>query len=218
MVSQTVNSAGVIAIPDNSSAGAVKTFTFTASPVARVEQVALNLNITHSRRGQMQVELTSPSGTLCKLARPRPDNTANLTWTFTSPQFWGEAAQGVWTLRVKDTVSLRTGTLDSASLTLYGTAAPPVDADGDGFTAADEAWFGTSDSNAAATPAPSITRPGGIGRVTFPSVAGNAYVVESSTDLLVWTPATVTATSASTSWNDPAGATPKRRYYKVHKP
>ncbi len=218
MVSQTVNSAGFIPIPDNSVAGAVKTFTFTAAPVARVEQIALSLNITHSRRGQMQVELTSPSGTLCKLARPRPDARNNLSWTFTSPQFWGETGQGVWTLRVKDTVSLRTGTLDSASLTLYGTASPPVDVDGDGFTSEDEAWFGTSDANAAATPAPSITWPGGIGRVTFPSVPGNAYIVECSTDLLVWAPTTVTATAASTSWDDPAGATPQRRYYKIHKP
>ncbi len=135
LISQTMSADGGVAIPDSSTAGAVKTFTFTAAQETRVEQLALSVNITHARRGQLQVELTSPSGTLCKLARPRPDNGAGLVWTFTTPQFWGETPQGVWTLRVKDTVNGNSGTLNSAGLTLYGTGtsgAPSITSGGSG--------------------------------------------------------------------------------------
>ena len=129
VVAHEMNSPGGVAIPDNSAAGAVKTFTFTAAQDARVEQITLSVNITHNRRGQLQIELTSPSGTQCKLARPRPnDSGSGLVWTFTTPQFWGETSQGGWTLRVKDTVSGISGTLNSADLTLYGTGTSGVPA------------------------------------------------------------------------------------------
>ena len=214
LLSSSAGSPGALAIPDNSSTGVAKTFTISSGQNLRVEQIAVAVSVTHQRRGQLNYTLTSPSGTICRLARPRPDNNADLAWTFTSPQFWGEPATGLWTLRVSDTVANRTGTLNSATLTLYGAA---LDADGDGFTADVEAWFGTSDSDAASTPTPVISRPGGTGTVTFPSVAGNAYALDASTDLTAWTTVTVTAAATSTTWTDPAGPLPKRRYYRVRK-
>jgi len=216
-VSHAVESSGAAAIPDNDPAGVLQTFTFPPAQNLRVEQIALSVSVTHPRRGQLDYRLTSPSGTAVRLARPRPDNNANLTWTFTAPQFWGEMAAGAWTLRVSDTVSLRTGTLHAATLTLHGTV-PDPDADGDGYPAGVEAYFGTSDADGAATPAPAITRPGGAGTVTFPSVAGNAYVVEASADMVNWTPYSVTAAASVTVWTDPAGTAPQRRYYKVRRP
>ena len=215
LLTQSVAAPGALAIPDNSAAGVTKTFTFTAAQNIRVEQIALAVSVTHARRGQLDYQLTSPAGTVCHLARPRPDNNANLTWTFTSPQCWGESAAGTWTLRVADTVASRTGTLNATTLTLHGSA---PDADGDGFTADTEAWFGTSDTDSLSTPTPVITRPGGTGTVTFPSVAGNAYTVETSADLVTWTAFSVTAAGASTTWTDPAHTAPQRRYYKVSQP
>lgn len=206
---------GALAIPDNAPAGVTKSFTFTAAQSLRVEQIALAVDVTHPRRGQLDYTLTSPAGTVSRLARPRNDNTPNLAWTFTTPQFWGESATGTWTLRVRDTIAMRTGTLNTATLTLHGTV---PDGDGDGFDAAVEAWFGTSDSNAASAPIPVITRPGGTGTVIFPSVPGNNYTIESSADLVNWTPHPVTAAGTSTTWTDPAGPSPARRYYKVRKP
>lgn len=206
---------GALAIPDNSPAGVTCTFTFSAAQSLRVEQIALAVNVTHPRRGQLEYTLTSPSGTVSRLARPRPDYIANLAWTFTTPQFWGESATGTWTLRVRDTVASRAGTLNTATLTLHGTV---PDADGDGFDAAAEAWFGTSDSNPSSAPIPEITLPGGTGTITFPSVPGNAYTIESSPNLGNWTPHSVTATGASTTWTDPAGPSPPPRYYRVRRP
>jgi kexin len=93
--STTVDSPGAVAIPDNSGAGAVKTFAVGAAGHLRVEHVALTVDVSHARRGQLQIELVSPSGTFCRLARPRDlDTGSGLDWTFTTPQFWGETCCG----------------------------------------------------------------------------------------------------------------------------
>ncbi|HWB03936.1 MAG TPA: S8 family serine peptidase [Verrucomicrobiales bacterium] len=125
MASRTRTSSGAVPIPDASSAGAVKTFTLTAANFLRVEHAAVKVDIQHPSRGQLELELVSPSGTLSRLARSRPDdNEADLTWTFTTSQFWGESSTGTWTLRVKDATGGSTGALNDATLTLYGTGIP----------------------------------------------------------------------------------------------
>ncbi len=124
MATQSFTSPGGVAIPDNSTPGIVKTFAVPAANFLRVEHAAVTVDITHPRRGQLAVDLISPSGTLCRLAPPREDNSGGLAWTFTTPQFWGESSTGTWTVRVRDTVTGNTGTLNSASLTLYGTGLP----------------------------------------------------------------------------------------------
>lgn len=128
MLSQSVASSGSVSIPDNSTAGAVKTFVIAPSATLRVEQAALSLAVSHGERGQLEVLLTSPSGTVSKLARARPDTAAGLNWTFTTPQFWGESAAGTWTLRVRDTATGTTGNLTQASLTLHGTGSAGIPA------------------------------------------------------------------------------------------
>jgi subtilisin-like proprotein convertase family protein len=213
----TAVSPGALAIPDNSAAGVTKSFAFTPGQNLRVEQLTLTVGVTHSRRGQLNYTLTSPSGTISRLARPRPDNNADLAWTFATPQFWGEAAAGTWTLRVTDTLANRTGTLNSATLTLHGTV---PDADGDGFPADAEGWFGTSDTDSRSFPALTLQQNGDIVTLTFPSVPGNAYGMETSTDLLTWSGAALTGTlnASATTWTDTNVPFPARRYYRVRKP
>jgi len=115
-----------------------------------------------------------------------------------------------------------TGQNDSASeylvvdnLRLTGTPAP--DADGDGFNAFDEAWFGTSDSVAGASPLPLLSLTGET-TVQFPGVAGRSYAIDTSSDLITWATTLVTASGPLVSWTDPLAATSPHRYYRVRRP
>ncbi len=123
-ISATQASTTVGVIPDNSATGATRTFTFSGATNLRVETVEVTVSITHANRGQLRLELTSPFGTRTVLGAPRaPDVGANFTnWTFSSPRHWGESGNGVWTVRVLDTVTGVEGSLTSASVTLYGAA------------------------------------------------------------------------------------------------
>jgi hypothetical protein len=95
---------------------------------------------------------------------------------------------------------------------------PIVDLDGDGYSAEAEAWFGTSDSSNLSIPAPGLSFVSGAPVLTFPSVPGNAYLVEVSDDLSSWSSAgSVTAIGITTPWLDPAPVA-GRRFFRVRKP
>ena len=67
---------------------------------------------------------------------------------------------------------------------------PGGDSDGDGFSDEDEAVFGTNplDANSRFTMTFSYPSPApGMARITFPTLAGRTYAVESSPDLSTWT-------------------------------
>ena len=82
------------------------------------------MRLLHSRRGQLQLELTSPSGTTSVLKPVMSGDTqADFSpWLFSSVHFWGEAADGVWTLRCIDTEPEMTGVLVRADLRVFGTS------------------------------------------------------------------------------------------------
>lgn len=101
---------------------------------------------------------------------------------------------------------------------LAAVPAPVTDADGDGYPAEMEAWFGTSDTNSGSTPAPVFSLSAGTASLTFPSISGRDYFVDSSSDLKTWDTTIVTATAATTHWLDPAGPAPRHRYFKIRKP
>jgi len=109
-------------IPESTSAGIWRTFTM---PALRCEHVTMKVNISHTSRGNLEVELTSPSGTVSRLSEVHTDLNNNFSnWTFSSVRHWGEDASGVWTLRVADRSSLGNlsgGILNSAELTVHGT-------------------------------------------------------------------------------------------------
>ena len=112
------------AIPDFNAGGIIRTFAFTAAEFLRVESVAVSVRITHPNRGDLEVDLIAPSGTVSRLAELRPNDAgADLQWTFTSVHHWGESAVGTWSVVVKDRVTGNTGTLDSVALTVYGSGA-----------------------------------------------------------------------------------------------
>ncbi|MHA3773558.1 S8 family serine peptidase [Verrucomicrobiota bacterium sgz303538] len=133
--SETVSLTGAnvpAAIPDNNATGITRQFTFSDSNL-RVEHVELRVDIAHAKRSDLEITLTSPSGTTSMMVpkRPRPsltftgdDDTDYADWTFSSTHHWGENSEGVWTLVIRDRTSGTVGTLNSASVSVYGTPAP----------------------------------------------------------------------------------------------
>ena len=89
-----------------------------------IEHVTVTMNVNHTRRGDLSVELKSPEGTISHLATTRRDDGANegyIDWTFMSVVHWGESGVGTWTVVVKDTNSNEhNGTFIDWKLNLWG--------------------------------------------------------------------------------------------------
>ncbi|MFT6239302.1 MAG: subtilisin family serine protease [Akkermansiaceae bacterium] len=108
------------AIPDDSSAGITHTFTVTGNEL-RVEHVTLTIDIEHPYRGDLAITLTSPDGTISRLAEEHDDDSADYeNFPLLSVRQWGESALGSWTLQVSDEFEGDTGILKSASLQIHG--------------------------------------------------------------------------------------------------
>ncbi|KAM9307095.1 proprotein convertase subtilisin/kexin type 5 [Pholidichthys leucotaenia] len=101
--------------------------------VVYVEHVVVRVTIAHSRRGDLSITLTSPSGTVSQLLANRPhDSSAEgfENWEFMTAHCWGEKAAGEWTLKIQDTPSqmrdaAKLGRLKKWSLVIYGTSEQP---------------------------------------------------------------------------------------------
>jgi len=114
------------AIPDNTGAAVTDPITVPASANIRVEHVEVVFTAAHPDRGQLEVTLTSPSGTQSVLAATRTnDPNANYSaWTFGTVRDWDETSAGTWTLSVKDPVTGPVGaaqTFTNWRLRVYGT-------------------------------------------------------------------------------------------------
>ena len=70
-----------------------------------VESVSVFLNLEHFSRGDLEVVLTSPTGTKSVLhPGKRPENQQNERWKLVTMRNWGESAVGAWTLELSDLV------------------------------------------------------------------------------------------------------------------
>lgn len=117
-----------VAIPDG-AAGLTRSVVINYGSLV-IESVQLRLSVTHSRSGQVGVELTSPQGTksillninnalLHNVGSGSPD--ANLDVTLTTHAFYGETATGTWSLKLIDGITdARSGTLTDWSINLIG--------------------------------------------------------------------------------------------------
>jgi subtilisin-like proprotein convertase family protein len=116
-------------IPNNNTTGITRSFNLSASNI-RVEHVTVRVAINHSARGELAISLTSPGGMTSRLAEVHADTNPNYqNWTFSSVRNWGEASNGVWTLKIADsssTTNTTGGTLTSAVLTVFGSSSIPV--------------------------------------------------------------------------------------------
>ncbi len=120
-------------IPANDPAGVVRTI--SVSDDLLVEHVEVTLNIAHSYRGDLEIVLTSPSGTESVLALMRDDSGDDYTdFTFMTARCWGESSVGDWTLRISDLFEADTGTWTDWTLAVHGTPVVtecPGDVNGD---------------------------------------------------------------------------------------
>jgi subtilisin-like proprotein convertase family protein len=116
------------AIPDGAAPLSVP---LTLAPGVEIEQVSLQIDISHRWIGDLTVTLVSPSGTRSVLLdRPglapegggHGSSADDVDFTLTSNAFRGEAAGGTWRVEVADAESGFAGTLNAATLHAAGRA------------------------------------------------------------------------------------------------
>ncbi|MDW8851422.1 zinc-dependent metalloprotease family protein [Flavobacterium sp. MMLR14_040] len=122
-----------------SSTYTTRTITVPSS-TSTISNVSVNINVTHARFSDLEIEIVSPSGTVARLFNNGCANTnATMSLQFddsgvaldcakTTTQivlpvdalaaFNGENPQGNWTLRVRDAASGSSGSINSASINI----------------------------------------------------------------------------------------------------
>ncbi|KAL5000584.1 peptidase S8/S53 domain-containing protein [Aspergillus recurvatus] len=92
----------------------------------KLEHVTVTMNVNHTRRGDLSVELRSPEGIVSHLSTSRKHDNAEVgyvDWTFMTVAHWGESGVGTWTVIVKDsTVNDNVGEFVDWRLNLWGVA------------------------------------------------------------------------------------------------
>lgn len=121
----TVNAA----VPDNNAAGISRSYNISGTGL-QIDHVEVALNLSHSWIGDVKVYLISPSGMSSLLVnRPgiNPDSPSgfgsslrDIHFNLQSNAFWGEQADGNWTLKVVDAAAGYTGTLQNWTLSVFG--------------------------------------------------------------------------------------------------
>ncbi len=107
-------------IPDNSPTGLTQTINLPQD--IRIEAVELLVNATTTFVGDLQIELTAPSGTRSLLAKVRSDATDNYTdHLFTSRRHWDEHSAGAWSVNIFDGRAGELATWNSVRIRVYGT-------------------------------------------------------------------------------------------------
>lgn len=101
-----------------------KVFDFSRIQSMSVEHVTLTLNLTHTYRGDLKINLISPSGTVSNLAKASLyDYGASYNdFTFSTLHHWGESPKGKWILEITDMNKENDGVLNTAKLAIYGSA------------------------------------------------------------------------------------------------
>jgi hypothetical protein len=110
---RTFSAAPNAAIPDNSPAGV--TSTIEVSDTGTLTEVKLNVDITHTYRGDLKVTL-SHAGTDTIVFDTTGGSADDLKQQFSVPALAGKALAGAWTLKVVDTAAQDLGVLESWSI------------------------------------------------------------------------------------------------------
>ncbi|XP_050402514.1 furin-like protease kpc-1 isoform X5 [Patella vulgata] len=109
-----------VPLPTNSCQG-------TANHVKYLEHVQARITMTSSRRGEIQIFLTSPAGTRSTLLAKRIRDTSREgfnNWAFMTTHNWGEYAEGTWILEIENGAS--SSELKEWTLVVIGTGTHPI--------------------------------------------------------------------------------------------
>lgn len=129
-------------IPDNDPAGVSVDFEVANNMI--IEHVAVDIGITGSYIGDLEIILTSPAGTESILHTNHNNSADDIDHTFYSVRHWDERTQGTWTLTIADLAQDDTHTLTNFGLKFIGTEIDcPADQDGDYLLTTDDflAWL-----------------------------------------------------------------------------
>ncbi len=87
----------------------------------QIESIDLIVDIDHPSRGELEIILQSPDGHVSWLAEDHSDSSNDYSnWMFNTVQHWGESSEGNWTLRIRDSYSGNTGTLNMWEIIFHG--------------------------------------------------------------------------------------------------
>ncbi|XP_001947895.2 furin-like protease 1 isoform X2 [Acyrthosiphon pisum] len=92
-----------------------------------LEHVQAKISLTASRRGDIKIDLTSPSGTKSTLLAPRTHDNSHAgfhVWPFMTVHMWGERPFGTWQLTIHNEGKLL-ATMTDWEMVFYGTILPP---------------------------------------------------------------------------------------------
>lgn len=102
--------------------GAAVSRSFNVTDALTVEHVEVVFSASGGSEGDLEIMLTSPSGTQSFLAYPHGHTADYVNWTFMTVKNWGESSVGAWTLRVRDGRSANSSSWTSWTLRVFGTA------------------------------------------------------------------------------------------------
>jgi subtilisin-like proprotein convertase family protein len=176
-----------VAIPNQNTTGITREFVITPQNNIRVEHVTVTVSINHTARGNLRVALTSPAGTVSRLAEVRSDSNDNYAnWKFMTVRNWGENASGTWRLKITDESAAGNnttgGTLTSATMEVFGSSAEPINPPPSvAFTSpADGAVFPPGATVNLSATATDLTASGGDGIVQSVEFLANGTVISSN--------------------------------------
>jgi subtilisin-like proprotein convertase family protein len=130
---ESFNVTSTQAIPDNVSTGINSTNSINTS-TGSISSLTVDVNITHTYRGDLELYLNSPNGTRVQLKSSAQDNSADLIGNYPRnfepaealSAFNGENPNGTWTLNVADVFDIDQGTLNSWQLNIAQCATSPT--------------------------------------------------------------------------------------------
>jgi serine protease len=111
----TFSSTTAVAIPDNGAA-IESPISVTGRSGNAPSALQVGVDITHTYRGDLVIDLVAPDGSAYRLKSAASDSADNVNTTYTVNAS-SETANGTWKLRVQDTAAQDTGTLNGWKLT-----------------------------------------------------------------------------------------------------